>query len=168
MKTPLLREVLGLCDFSRREITITERARLKIPKKELSRLTDLGERCIRIAQIYGGQVVKEEMRMLGLTNFGTEEYPIYPTDAYWFFGIIGGLEIHCSQKCDGPRCALVKDKGKEVFDYDCSGIFGSEIENSTIVKYVKGPWEEKVLEWYHEAIKIFNERSLVFQNLLKE
>jgi hypothetical protein len=147
--------ILGICDFATKTISITKKKALRSNNLELRRLTDLGEYCIKIAQTLRGKPVREEMQRLGLENMRDREYPIYYTDAHWFFGVIGGLEIYGSQLCDGPRYASVVDQGNEVFGYNCSEIdvFG-KAENPAITIHIDGSWEKKIIDLYSKARRI--------------
>jgi len=156
--------IVGLCDYSTKTITLVEQRALELPESELERLTDLGEYCIKIAQTLSSRSVKEEMQKLGLKNLGDREYPTYSTDAHWFFGIIGGLEVYGTQFCDGPRYAFVVDRGDEVFGYHCSEIGQFGVENPAIRTYTKGPWEAKISELYQKARNMLDRNILTLED----
>lgn len=167
MAIPILtpRGILAQCDPATKTITIfEEQEALRLSDSELRRLTDLGEQCIKIAQTFGGQSVREEMQELGLETMGSREYPNYLADVEWIFGITGGLEIYGAQQCDGSRGALVADHDEDVLMYRCDGVI-AEPENPRILTYVKGLWEERIPELYKIARRIRDRKILTLEDI---
>ena len=150
----LPRGVLGMADFRTRTITIAAPQNVVTNPGELERLTSLGEDCMIVAQVYGGREIRRAMAEIGEENIGLREHPHYGwNNIYAFAGVIGGLEIHGSQMCDGPRYVTVLDKQEEVFGYNCSErlMVDGAIKDPAITLYELGEWERKVSAWVKTA-----------------
>ena len=143
------KDCLALADFRTKTILIaTEPTGPDLPKRERARLVELGELCIKTTQTLGNEHTRKGLEQLGAKNFGQSEYPIYDTDAHWFFGVIGGLEIYATQLCDGPRIAQVTSNEEDVFKYDSDDVNRTtgEVDNPKILTYVPGEWEKRIYE----------------------
>ena len=156
-------DLLGSCNFKTNTLAVyAEKEGLKLPQGEFEKLIDLGEKCVKVSQVFGDEMLREYMSVLGAENLGSKEHPQYHTDAHWFAGVVGGLEIYSLQQCDGPREALIYCDEKKVFNYRCSELDSNRApKNPRILEYVKGSWESKVLEWYKEARKILDAKILL-------
>ena len=162
MVVDLSKRLLGCADFRTKTISVFDiRKGLYFPEMEKRRLVILGEKCISIAQIFGGEKVKGELEGYGFTNYGGEYTPAWNTDVYWFFGILGGLEIHADATYDGIRGALVWNNDKPTFEYTDLGTDYQGNEDQRIMLYNPGEWEDKINDWYKLA-KEKSEQKIIF------